>query len=172
MSTTYSWAGEVEKVAHHLIPQHHPHLQTAPIAYLFRDPPAKRGGTVTMGSARLVRGLPAFLARTPVAMESDTLDGIDLYGRPFFVLEVASTMWAALSDSQRSALVDHELCHMRGVGEDLEIAPHDLEEFTAVIRRHGPWTIAAFDLIAAGADAIASLDVESLRIELDGDDQE
>jgi predicted LPLAT superfamily acyltransferase len=60
---------------------------------------------------------------------------------PFFVIEIAFDAWEILEKEQRVALVDHELCHCM-MDEDsgkLIMHPHDLEEFNAVVRRHGLW---------------------------------
>lgn len=67
----------------------------------------------------------------------------------FFVIEIASDMWGTddelgnrfgLSDAQRVALVDHELCHCT-VNEDgvPTLLHHDVEEFGQVVERHGLW---------------------------------
>lgn len=52
--------------------------------------------------------------------------------------------WNLLTDSQRRALVDHELCHcgVKDPGADepeWTLRAHDIEEFKAVIERHGFW---------------------------------
>lgn len=60
-------------------------------------------------------------------------------------MEIAADMWDnVLSDEQRVALVDHELYHFRVDRNDdddvvLSIRPHELEEFAAVLARHGLW---------------------------------
>lgn len=72
-----------------------------------------------------------------------------------FIILLAKWFWRALdvTDAQRRALLDHELCHAalkRDVnGEPVEdergrrvyrIRKHDLEEFVAVVDRHGIYT--------------------------------
>lgn len=63
----------------------------------------------------------------------------------YFVIEIAQEAWRFLSDTQKIALVDHELCHLttdyNDAGERvLAIAPHDVEEFAEVVKRHGLWS--------------------------------
>lgn len=63
------------------------------------------------------------------------------------------TAWDGLTTSQREALIDHELCHAAIVLDDdgqpkkddrgrlvCRIKKHDMEEFRAVVERHGLWT--------------------------------
>lgn len=68
------------------------------------------------------------------------------------VLLLNREMWRIFSEAQRTALVDHELCHadqaLDSDGEQtldahgralFRIRKHDLEEFSTVVRRHGVW---------------------------------
>lgn len=57
-----------------------------------------------------------------------------------YVMVIAEDEWHELTMDQRKALIDHELCHC-GFDDDGEpsIFGHDLEEFGAVIERHGLW---------------------------------
>lgn len=68
-----------------------------------------------------------------------------------FILLLNREHWRALDAKFRTALVDHELCHAdqkndQTTGDQLEdahgrklwrIRKHDIEEFAAVVRRHG-----------------------------------
>ena len=56
------------------------------------------------------------------------------------VLVVDRLVWARLDTAKRLALVDHEFCHL-SIDADgkLSMVGHDLEEFCAVVRRHGAW---------------------------------
>jgi hypothetical protein len=84
-----------------------------------------------LGKARKIGGLNAWL--------SEKTD------EPYFVIEVAYDLWLGMTTAQKRALVDHELSHCRikyskTTGEpSLYIAPHDLEEFNAIVERHGLW---------------------------------
>jgi hypothetical protein len=134
MSTSYYVAPEVERIAEKLIEQHHRHLLDVPIRYLWRDKAASSKGKVVLGKARKVTGLPAHLVH--LALKDEPPEEVE-----FFVLEIAADMWQTLTEAQRVALVDHELCHLGTAGADerLIVRGHDLEEFSAVVERHGLW---------------------------------
>lgn len=143
--TTYRPAAAVERIAKELIPQHHDHLATCDIVYLFVDPPAKSKGSIVWGKASIITGKPAFLLALPKLIGTDAehmgADGADY---ALFVIEIAETIWNHLDDRARRALVDHELSHC-WAGEDAEgrfklaTRGHDVEEFQGVIERHGMW---------------------------------
>lgn len=141
MATTYQDAPDVEKIAEELIRKHHPRLEPAVIEYVFRDPPATSNGATVQGKARAVTGLNAYLSE---------------HGRPFLVIEIAQEPWGYLDDDQRAALVDHELMHC-GWDEAEErplLRPHDVEEFAAVVARHGLWSRALKSFVEAGQLAL------------------
>lgn len=123
----YTDAPEVKVIADEIIKAHHPHLEDEEIDYVFRDKAANKGSKTILGMARKMRGLVSFLSR-------DTTD-------TFFVMEIALDTWKTLTDEQKNALVDHELCHF-GVDDEGNrfIIPHDLEEFAVIIERHGIWS--------------------------------
>lgn len=142
--TTYRPAPAAERIAKELIPQHHEHLTPCEIRYLFIDPIPRSHGKSTMGRARKVSGLNAYLLAQPgldPEIAHDRLEGGDF---ELFVIEFAETIWNELDDRQRHALVDHELSHC-WAGEDhqgryrLSMRGHDVEEFRTVIERHGIW---------------------------------
>lgn len=138
MTVTYSSAPEVKKIAEDLIPKHHEHLEQVQIEYVFRSEAAKEAGKTILGKARKVGGLNAFL----LANEREELDDEETV--TFFVIEIARDAWSGLTKAQRTGLVDHELTHCRTKYNDegdltLYVAPHDLEEFHAVVERHGLW---------------------------------
>lgn len=139
----YQVADEVKKVAEPLIKNYHSHLNGAEIVYLFQNKrdratgaaviPKSKGRPV-LGMAKLVTGLNAFLVSGATRTDGDEID-------PFFVLLITKPAWDRMKAKQREALVDHELCHM-GVDDETgkpTLLPHDLEEFNAVVRRHGIW---------------------------------
>lgn len=142
MSTTYWRAREVERIATKLIKEHHPNLNRhdVPVFAVFRDPVAKSKGRVVLGSARKISGLAAALFG--LAHQDDLGDDpVD-----FFVIEIGHKTWEALSPKGRIALVDHELCHLdvdvpldEHDDRKLIMRGHDLEEFYAVVERHGLW---------------------------------
>jgi hypothetical protein len=79
----------------------------------------------------------------------------------FFVIELSAQHWKELTESQKRALVDHELEHCIADEDDngnskLGIAPHDVEEFASVLKRHGLWRsdLRSFAKIAQGKLAL------------------
>lgn len=147
MTVEYTAAPEAEAIASQLIAKHHPHLKGERIVYVFRSQAAVEGGKVVLGKARKISGLNAFLA----AEEYDGPEELDTHGAPFFVIELAGDIWRSMPDKARRALIDHELCHcaLKDDGTP-KLLPHDVEEFAAVIERHGLWRndVRAFTEIA------------------------
>jgi hypothetical protein len=148
VSVVYTPAPAVEKTARAVINKWHPHLSDVRIEYVFRDSPAKSKGRVVLGKARKLSGLNAWLARLgdverdgdgALFRDGDEAQPVD----DFFVIEIAEPVWEAMDSEQRFALVDHELSHCiveeSDSGLQLKVAGHDLEEFEAVVRRHGLW---------------------------------
>ena len=144
MATTYKLATDVRDRAEKLIEKHHKHLIDVHIEYVFRDPPARRGEKLILGKARKITGLNAFI--------SD-------HGRPHLLIEIAEEEWKSMNAAQEKALLDHELSHC-GWDEEKDaptIIPHDVEEFAAVIARHGLWRN---DLKVLGQAVQMHLDIE------------
>lgn len=140
--TTYWRAKDVEVLVEQLVPEHHSHLDRPDVTIrcVFRDTVSKSRGRMVLGKARKISGLNAHLVGL---VRRDDLgdDPAD-----FFVIEVPHEPWYALTEAQRLALVDHELSHLYvAIPENpdeprkLVMVGHDLEEFTAVVERHGLW---------------------------------
>jgi hypothetical protein len=111
-------------LAKDVIEKHHPDLKEARIGFIMRsDAPVANGG-VTYGQARVVS------ARDQVHMPFD------------FIIWLAADTWADLTAAQQRALVDHELMHCKWdpAHEKATIRLHDIEEFAAIIQRHGYWS--------------------------------
>lgn len=137
--TSYRPASAVARIAQRLIGQYHTDLEDVRIEYVFRDEAAKKNGKLVLGTARKVTGLNAYLAQ----LDEDGWPTVD-DGEEFFVIEIAEDAWLRLNGHQRTALVDHELAHCTTeVNKDdelvLKMVAHDLEEFRAVVERHGLW---------------------------------
>lgn len=133
--TVYTPADDVKAIAEELIPQYHPHLADTKvrIEYVYVSKTPNKGGKDVWGSCRKVTNLNAYLAG-----EEES----------FFVITISQPVWDILPEDKKVALVDHELCHAMSMfetdddGEQLiknSIVPHDVEEFAAVIKRHGLW---------------------------------
>jgi len=137
MSTNYTPAPEVKEIAERLIPLHHSHLLDARIEYIFTNKVSKRANKEIWGTMRKVSSLAAYLAGDKNAKEHGVTE-------EFFVMTISQPIWEDLSSDKKEALVDHELCHAfvdldKDDEPKLSILPHDLEEFTSIVKRHGLW---------------------------------
>ena len=114
----YFEAAGVEEIAKKLIPQYHQHLERIPIIYLFNGGKMREWAKISSRSAkeRVVSGY-------------------------YFLMEANHAQWLLLTDEQREALVDHELCHTAIDVETGEpsVINHDIEEFGIIVKRHGLW---------------------------------
>jgi predicted metallopeptidase len=147
--THYKHAKEVEDIALDLIPKYHGHLLDFKVhlEYVFVSKAPKRNGKEIWGQCRKVTGFNAYLAD----QEGD---------EPFYVIIISEPVWEVLPQDKRVALVDHELCHAWAKAnqkEDddesdlvkLSLRPHDLEEFSCIVRRHGLWREDIEDFVEA-----------------------
>lgn len=135
MAARYYQAPDVEAIGRELIREHHPHLMKARVEFLFVNKAPKGGGKVVWGTARLVSGVNAFLAGQDIEEGDATA---------FFAIVISAPVWEGLAEEKRKALVDHELAHCwveeTDEGETrLRLLKHDLEEFGAIVLRHGLW---------------------------------
>lgn len=126
MDSKYSFADEVEDVAIQVICKSHQFLRDARIKYLFRSGKWEKGEKVVLGQAKLASEDTRFIA------DFD------------FVIIINFDAWNKANEKQRLALVDHELSHCDFTEDDegnrkWKTACHDVEEFTAVVYRHGLW---------------------------------
>jgi len=137
MATKYTPASDVRKIAEELIEKYHPHLQDVRIEYVMGDKAPKSSGKEVWGFVRKVGSLPAYLASDDDHKKAGEVEA-------FFVMVISEPVWEKLNTEKRTALIDHELCHC-GVEVDdegngkLTLIPHDLEEFTSIVRRYGLW---------------------------------
>ncbi|MDE3097196.1 MAG: hypothetical protein KGK07_14505 [Chloroflexota bacterium] len=123
MPATYEPASDVEPLARTLIPEHHDHLASYRLRYVFRvaDQPASRAGRASWGSARPLSGLARHLA------------GADA------VVIVERSVWRRMDRARRLALLDHLLSHLVPSDDGLCAVGPDVSEFAAVLERHGAW---------------------------------
>jgi len=125
-------AVEVEEIAKILIPEFHKHLEAANIKYLFQDKASSHGGLVTIAKAS---------KSSPIHRSIHKFD---------FIIIVGKDIWETLNDTQRKAVIDHELCHcIKGNFDNWCTTPHDCEEFVEVIERYGEDAVAIKKLLNA-----------------------
>lgn len=121
-TVAFAPAYQPEAIGKVLIGELHSHLANAKIRWIFRQNMG-RGEVTKLATMRKMGAKMRFLSE------------ID------FVCDVNWSAYRLLSPEQKIALVDHELMH---AGRDMErqafvMVPHDVEEFEAIIYRHGLW---------------------------------
>ena len=122
---------EVVNTLKDLVGKYHPHLALVvdEIAVVFKEKASQVGDLVITGKSSKA---PALL---PVLSETKWK----------FVIILAADQWAAMTDKQQLALLDHHLCACRSEenGETHEIRyyvqPADVEFYKGEIERHGFW---------------------------------
>ena len=141
MATEYRPAGEAFDLAQPLIAEHHEHLALAPIIFIFRDVATKKNGATKWGQAKILSGLNAAIAGLHELDPGDRYsdDALREPGK-VGIVELALDIWELIGEEARVALVDHELSHFAfDLVDGLSLLPHDIEEFAAVVQRHGSW---------------------------------
>jgi hypothetical protein len=109
-------ADAVKEIATELIKLYHTHLKDVPIFYLFNDGNMSDWATMSKRNERE--------------------QYISVYK---FLMEVNFKQWGMLTEEQRIALVDHELCHATIEDGKPVLIDHEIEEFSVVVSRHGLW---------------------------------
>lgn len=139
MPREYSKSEKIEAIAKPLVKAHHDHLLGAKIAYVMKEvvdeqkpmKPGRAGKHAKVAKARKVSDLYLLLC------------GFD------FILEVDEFYFNFLGPEQQEALIDHELCHMAQDEDGFYIREHEVEEFRAVLERHGFWRTGLEEFVAA-----------------------
>lgn len=142
-------AGEItepHKLLNEIREKNHTHLAEAKIGLAWRSGwRSDADGHTKMGQCR----------------KSSDLDR-EMYAGFDFVILLNEEAWGGLNTAQKSALIDHELCHaalsMDSNGEPkyndrnrlcCRIKKHDVEEFRCIVERHGLWTQDLADIATA-----------------------
>lgn len=111
-------------MAKRLMAEHRPEAVPAAVAILFKAKHGETNGKIKLGSC-IKQGAV-----------NKMLHGWD------YIIELAWDMWAMFDDTQREALLLHEICHIFQGGEEKvewKIEPHNVEEFVKVIEVYGLW---------------------------------
>ena len=114
-----------------MIPDAHPHLVGVLIAHLLKitAPPKKTGKPPRLGKK-------ITMAKTSkVSPKVRAIASADFQ----FIIEYDSSVWDALTQEGKDALVDHELCHCGNDADGCYLKAHGLEEFPEIVDRHGLW---------------------------------
>ena len=125
----------IEKQVTELVEKFHAHLTRARIIVLGKPKASKSNGKVNVAKAK--RATPAIRALLKDAL------GVDVH----YLIEIGMDEWQGgrLSAHQKRATLDHELHHFTGVEVDDQgretwgMRAHDVQEFTAVVRRYGAY---------------------------------
>ena len=145
MPRDYLKADEAQALAEKtVIPKWHQDLADAAICYLEDSENMKMKGKYILAKIRKATNV------------ENHLTGHDL------VLIISGPAWRSCTDEQKLALLDHEFCHVEKIvredgTEVLSMVGHDLEEFRAVVRRHGVWHV---DIEMFKEDMQKSLDLQ------------
>lgn len=139
-------APELMELATPIIEKHHEHLVGCPIRFVWRSPARKMGKKhVALGTAEVISGRFAWFVMNEE--EKELAANFGLESPRMFWIEISADDWQDLTEPQRLALIDHELCHC-GVEwteddpePELHLIRHDVEEFEAILRRHGAWEV-------------------------------
>lgn len=113
--------GPVLDLARRVIARYHPRLADARVLFIMRSEAPTSNGKITYGKAKKLS------AELQVHINAD------------FIIWFAKDEWLGLTAAQREALMDHELMHCYWDGLTASMRPHDVEEFTEIIVRHGFW---------------------------------
>lgn len=144
----------------------HSHLRGVPIGYIFRDEEIHDKGRLVNATAHLPR-IQGAAAKYWGRMLEWTIARI-LGFQPDFVILIDRNVWAGLDPRRKLALLDHELMHCAQAEDEFgsprfnqvtgdpiwRIAGHDIEEFSAIVERHGAWNE---DLVTFARAVIDSL---------------
>lgn len=113
---------ELLELAREVIRKSHSRLLKARFGFAFRSDAPVRKGTSVLASGSLVS------RQIQVHLDLD------------YLVWVAGPEWDTMSLEHKTALLDHEFCHCyRKDNMDWGLRDHDIQEFLAVIERHGLW---------------------------------
>lgn len=135
----YEFNEVAEDLAEDIIEKSHARLKGLKIAYLFKVRPVTYDAKGNFKPRK-----PKFLRAGKKEVWAKAAKVTDKYmpllkAQFRFVIEFDREVWDRITDAQRKALVDHELCHCGVDAEGCYMKMHDLEEFKEVVERHGYW---------------------------------
>ncbi len=120
----------VIEMAKRIIANDHPELMTASIAFVM-----KSEGEDDQGRSRFkIKPHQTWAKAAKIPAKYDALMDFQ------FLIWIQEEIWDRLDYHQQEALIDHEMCHCGFNDNDApSMIPHDFEEFSCVIERHGLW---------------------------------
>lgn len=123
MATFTKCPNQVLSIAKELVALYHPILRNCNIGFVMRSEASTSGG------------------KTVLAQTSKIPDKVKpyLHTELDILIVIAEDQWANLDTLQRTALIDHELCHITVSKSGWTTRAHDIDEFVEIIQRHGLW---------------------------------
>lgn len=112
---------EVLHIAQDLISKYHRHLLETNICFVFREEAQKNKGHMVLGHCEKI---------------SPKLQVFQDYE---FLIWLSEEDYERMTVEERTALIDHELCHIQQGESGLTVIGHDFEEFYEIIQRYGFW---------------------------------
>ena len=157
---TYVETEEPYEIARKLIEKYHPDLQQFALRIVLRSAAKKagkgKGGCprCVLGTAEVIKGRFAFYAMSEDEIEKQ----LNSFGDPYqmFWIELSGEHWYDLSDEQKAALIDHELCHCKIEDGEWTLVEHDIEDFNEIVDRHGGW-VQMTSLLGVGSQFFVAL---------------
>ena len=122
---------EVQEVIRTLVGEAHPHLADIvdEIIVIFKDKASRKGNQPILGKTSKAPALISVLGERQYQ----------------FVIELGADVWVKLDDTQKKALLDHQLCFIGGEEDEktCEMKYHlttpDISYFTSEVDRNGHW---------------------------------
>lgn len=133
---SYAFNEEARKLAKRIIRKHHGHLEKLVIVHVFQD----KGK-----SKKPVKGKREWARASKVPERFRFM----MDRQPVFMITYNKQIWKGIDEKKKKALVDHELAHCGFNAEKGRpyMIDHDLEEFKAILKRHGLWTDGVKDFV-------------------------
>jgi len=121
---------DITKLAEEIIGEYRKELKDVSIVYYCKEKASKKAGKLTLATAK------------KISPKDNVIHSFD--GKPdvVFAIEIAADAWGQLNDIQKKAVLHHEICHCGFETDDNGnttpiIMPHDIEEFSEVVKEHG-----------------------------------
>lgn len=122
---------EVQDVIRELVGEAHPHLVDIvdDIIVIFKEKASRKGNYPQLGKTSKAPALISLLGERQYQ----------------FVIELGADTWVELEDSQKKALLDHQLCFISGEEDEktaemkYSLTTPDISYFSSEVERNGHW---------------------------------
>ena len=116
---------DIKKLMHRLVSTRHPDLVNCKIMPVWKNREMKNKGSTVAAKIQKLN------------------DCIRSFADYHFIIVISSPTWQRLNDTQRMAVLDHEMCHVFYDDEDkagnptYSLISHDVEDFAQIIQLYG-----------------------------------